>query len=1106
MVRTISDTKDVERSGVTVLQTIMHDIIKENSLRFNDLPDVDAREVSPAGSKSKYPDLILRNKARTDGLYLFEFKNPTWLPYDVELVEDAFLKASRLGIKFFGTCNFKKLIIWRSDLGNNVPLMDRHFVEYDLVDIRSLNDIRSNSIQTKYKTVLTTILKELEQIYFGKFIPKKKAIDAFFIGLLRTAIDSFYFQISEEIQDKYKKDEKFKHQLEEWFLEHNWNFSETLQNFEKVSKQYLLLLINKILFYNALKLHTDLKNIELKTKEKDADAFKKELNKYFDYVLKNIDYETIYSSNFIESIPLPGEIIPRLVSFINSLSDKYEFSKVNYDIMGRIFENLIPSQERHMLGQFFTNSNVVDLINAFCILNPNYKVLDPGCGAGTFLVRAYNLKKMLDENRSHEEIISSLYGFDISKFAAHLTNINISIKDLKSKESYPRIINDDFFNISPHDFFKEHYKTKHLSGALVNVSLPTMDAIVGNPPYTRQEELGKTFGEGYKNMINSVIKEDFGVNVSGQASVYVHFFIHGAKFLRDGGRFGFITANSWLDVGYGKELQKFLLDNFKIICIIESKVERFFEDAAVNTCITILEKSSNKLERDNHNIKFVELKKNISEFFPDVDATDDKESLMKKEKRRYSQIKKVIRDIENNIFEDDSIRVMAKKQSDLYNEEKWSKFIRAPKIFFDILENPKLIPLKQKAQIRFGVKTGDNDFFYLTKEQTEQYKIEEKYLLPIIFTLKEIDSYVIKPASLKYKFIRCNEPKSHLKGTNLLKYIEFGEKQKIDQKPTCKSRELWYSLAKNWETAPIIFPSKIGLRMPVVINKGIFEDKKLYGIIPNDKNDIELLCALLNSTIFRFLIEFSCRQLTGAQAIADIDVNVVENTKIIDPAQITPKEREKIVDAMRKISQREAFSIIDEIKMKDRLELDRLVFGILKIDKRETQAVYDSLIDLIQNRISKADNFSSKKDSKKMDEESVMEIIINEIDAKKLNQFPDDYLSKKLPLYQVQVNTAKDIEVKSTLTEGFHIIADGKIIKCNSSYEAEYIRLAMMVGKSAISLPVDENEVRRIVKERTIMIKFLEKDIKQKISLYTHDERIIDKLVPIILEKLLRPE
>ena len=103
---------------------------------------------------------------------------------------------------------------------------------------------------------------------------------------------------------------------------------------------------------------------------------------YFNEVLK-IDYETIYTADFIDTIAFPEaeEVVKEIKELIKVLR-RYDFSKLGYDVIGRIFERLIPQDERHNLGQYFTNPDIVDLILRFCLKHEDDKVLDPACGAG----------------------------------------------------------------------------------------------------------------------------------------------------------------------------------------------------------------------------------------------------------------------------------------------------------------------------------------------------------------------------------------------------------------------------------------------------------------------------------------------------------------------------------------------------------------------------------------------------------------------------------------------------------------------------------------------------------------------------------------------------
>ena len=79
---------------------------------------------------------------------------------------------------------------------------------------------------------------------------------------------------------------------------------------------------------------------------------------------------------------------------------------------------------------------------------------------------------------------------------------------------------------------------------------------------------------------------------------------------------GIVTSNAWLDVAYGYELQRFFLKNFKIVAILESRCEPWFEDPAVNTIVTILERCKNADERNRHLVKFVKVKKRLYDLIP----------------------------------------------------------------------------------------------------------------------------------------------------------------------------------------------------------------------------------------------------------------------------------------------------------------------------------------------------------------------------------------------------------------------------------------------------------------------------------------------------------
>ena len=208
---------------------------------------------------------------------------------------------------------------------------------------------------------------------------------------------------------------------------------------------------------------------------------------------------------------------------------------------------------------------------------------------------------------------------------------------------------------------------------------------------------------------------------------------------------------------------------------------------------------------------------------------------------------------------------------------------------------------------------------------------------------------------LQKKIFLCHEKKSHLIGTNALKYIQWGEGQSFNKRRSVKSRRLWYSFAKNWNPAPFIFPAKVGERMLVLNNlRGVFEDKKLYGITPLEKHEGFIFAGLLNSTLVRFFMDLSCRQLTGGQAIADIDVKVVKEIPVL-PVHILADNKQAFKQAydqikLRPIDQR----VAREYTMPDRRALDEIIFDALNLTQGERDAVYEAVIHLVEARLQKA--------------------------------------------------------------------------------------------------------------------------------------------------------
>ncbi len=639
------------------------------------------------------------------------------------------------------------------------------------------------------------------------------------------------------------------------------------------------------MFYSYLQKEVpDLKLKPLQIPE-DKNLLNDALRSRFDDVLQH-DFELIFSSNVLDEFEFEQNYVPVLKSNIENIR-KLNFNELNADIVGAIYNVLIDNQEQHDRGQHFTNTFEVDVVNAFCINKDTKLILDSGCGAGTFLVRAYYFLKYFNPEFTHEELLEKLWGIEIATFPVFLSTLNLSLLNIKSYDNYPTIIKSDFSDITTkslhHGCFLNDSKSfaiKNINGKICDVQIPVFDACVGNPPYIRQEFIED------KEKWNKLAEIEFGIKkINQQSDMYVYYLMHTAAFLKNGGRFGYVISSSWLDVSYGAGFQKFLLTHFKIIAIIDNQKKRSFETASINTIILILEKCDNIKERTNNIVRFVRV-------FNDYESIIGKCS----NGERIEKIKTFAESIEKikKITKNKDFLVSTIKQSNLENDSTFdgkyenghwgAKYLRSPEIFEKILSvgNGNFVKVSDIVDVKYGIKTGANDFFYVKvrdvvnvkrgfttgandffylSDHTQQalnmpdkeylltfgvekakhkgiwnkcgwcwsdmsnhhYIIEKFYTKPVFKSQKEAVNLDVDVNNLQYRVIICNDNKNKLSKykSKILQYIEDAESQQyeINKRPSCASRTIWYDLTTSAVTGDFIFPSKIGEKYRLIDNR-----------------------------------------------------------------------------------------------------------------------------------------------------------------------------------------------------------------------------------------------------------------------------------------------
>lgn len=100
------------------------------------------------------------------------------------------------------------------------------------------------------------------------------------------------------------------------------------------------------------------------------------------------------------------------------------------------------------------------------------------------------------------------------------------------------------------------------------------DAVIGNPPYVRQEHLA-----AHKPLLRRYASYD------GAADLYVYFVELAHRLARPGGRFCLITPNKWLTAGYARALRGHLAAQHSVEGVVDLGRTALFGDADAFPCI-----------------------------------------------------------------------------------------------------------------------------------------------------------------------------------------------------------------------------------------------------------------------------------------------------------------------------------------------------------------------------------------------------------------------------------------------------------------------------------------------------------------------------------------
>jgi len=790
-------------------------------------------------------------------------------------------------------------------------------------------------------------------------------LDWAFIIRLRSFVSWLSKIVASSLKKKLRADKKFKKMFEEYSKSRGLKFDP-----EQFAKEAGYIFMNKIIFYKILERHyRDLPRLN-PIEEKDAEKFISRLQEFFDKAVEVTgDFEAVFKTGIYDYVVLPEDpgslrdAIDDVNAFIKDM-DYYRLEDFEADIVGHVYEDLIEPEERHQLGQFYTPPAIAELITKWCIRSPDDEILDPAVGSGTFLVKAYSRLKSLkfieNPRRSdrviHREIISQLYAIDIDSFPAHLTSMNLAMRDVREPVSEINVINEDFFKVEPTQTILSGYKVRTPKGEVGReISIPLVDVVVANPPYTRWTEIPDNTKENIRSKLSNLLR---GYNLTARVQqgvepgIFIHFIMHAWGFLKPGGRLGMIISDSWLQTDYGVDFGRYLLENWKVKAIIDISA-RVFPVPLIGTCIILLEKPTDGEGLEENDVVFAYLDVPENKIF---NVDDILKALEKPEEHGEQYLIKKIKQKDiprnqkwiNNIFEVEEILTKLR-----------SKTIPAGQLFEVSRGNSEWSVWAMKHGKRPDL--GANNFFYLNEEKVEYWGLEE-YAYPAItsaryvkfFYFTEEDWREIRDRGGDCYIFMCHKPKKEVPN-NVREYIKWGETEcrtKIREtrgggKPchqalACQEREKqkqyfhgWYDLGGIVET-PLIALYYSQYKTRFVWNKinAVTDPDVISFIIKQNthfsETILKALLTYLNSSFTQLYIESNAR-ITGRGAAA-LEARHAENMPMVDVNNLNIDELSELAELF------------------DRLDFEaRRVGGA---DKRENiEQLWDSVIAEIDYKV-----------------------------------------------------------------------------------------------------------------------------------------------------------
>lgn len=595
----------------------------------------------------------------------------------------------------------------------------------------------------------------------------------------------------------------------------------------------------------------------------------------------------------------------RLVALAQTVDDATDAAP------GPAYSAALSDTARADAGQFATHPGIAQALCRWAVRPRDDgrvpRVLDPATGAGVFTLAACDRLAALAPDADPAAILDRVVGIDADPVPLALTAHRLLDwaaevgetrgADGTGRAAVPRLYESDFFDVTP-----ASPDTAPVALTDDGLAIGRFDAVVGNPPYVRQETVDADHARAHL--------ADFGPEgetpyldgdraLSRRSDAYVYFLTHATQFLRPGGRLAVVVPAKWLTTRYGGPFQRFLFDHYRLHGVVGFGA-RAFADALVDTVLLLAEREGDRERRRTSPVRFCRLDEQVTVTelcsLVTADAAPGDDPLA--------------------VSRSTAGRTVVIRQGRLADGERdtLAPYLDAAVPILRLLSADALAPLGDLARVKRGVMTGANEFFFLDADGLGA-EIDDRFRTPAIKSIRDVSGRTITAADTDRSLLTVHDyvasvaAETDAEGSALetavadalardgydalRAYLDWGRERGFHERSSCRTRAVWFDLGPC--PAPTLFvPKFFDERVLALSNPdGLLASNAVDCLWVDD--DPQTLLGVLNATVTKALIEAWGRS-EGGGALQVLTYEL-RSLPVPDPRRFDSDTRRAIADA-----------------------------------------------------------------------------------------------------------------------------------------------------------------------------------------------------------------